>query len=62
MPEDGRRRLAIYLVQRRAPAAGDDATAARLDELIARARRQHDAVERYRVEAGARAVSAVRAP
>jgi len=44
------------------PDPGDDATAARLDELIARAQRQHDAVERYRVEAGARALTAVRAP
>ena len=38
----------------------DDATAARLDELIARAQRQAEAVERHRIEAGTRALSAAR--
>jgi hypothetical protein len=40
----------------------DPATAARLDELIARAERQHDAVERRRIEQGRHALSPVRAP
>jgi hypothetical protein len=40
----------------------DDASAARMDELIARAARQHEAVERERREAGERALSAARAP
>jgi hypothetical protein len=40
--------------------ATDDATAARLDELIERAQRQAEAVERHRIEAGARALSAAR--
>ena len=38
----------------------DDATAARLDELIARAERQAEAVERQRIEAGTRALSPAR--
>ncbi len=38
----------------------DDATAARLDELIARAERQAEAVERQRTEAGTRALSPAR--
>ncbi len=38
----------------------DDATAARLDELIERARRQHDDVERHRIDAATRALSAAR--
>jgi hypothetical protein len=42
--------------------AADEASAARLDELIERARRQRDAVERFRTEAGARALSPARAP
>ena len=40
----------------------DDATATRLDELIDRAQRQHEAVERRRIEAGTRALSPARAP
>ncbi len=40
----------------------DDATAARLDELIARAERQQEAVERKRVEHGRRALSPARVP
>ena len=40
----------------------DDATAARLDELIDRARRQYEAVEHHRIEAGTRALSPARAP
>jgi hypothetical protein len=40
--------------------APDDATAARLDELIARAERQHEAVERQRVEQGRQALSPAR--
>jgi hypothetical protein len=39
----------------------DDATAARLDELIARAQRQHEAVERQRIAAGSRALGTARA-
>jgi hypothetical protein len=40
----------------------DEATAARLDELIARAQRQRDAVERQRVEQASGALSTARAP
>jgi hypothetical protein len=42
--------------------APDDATAARLDDLIARARRQHEDVERHRLEAGSGAITPARAP
>jgi hypothetical protein len=41
--------------------APDDAAAARFDELIERARRQHDDVERHRIETGKRALSPARA-
>ena len=41
--------------------AADVAAAARFDELIDRARRQHDDVDRQRIEAGKRAVSPARA-
>ena len=40
----------------------DDATAARLDELIARAESQQEAVERKRVEQGVQVLSPARAP
>jgi hypothetical protein len=39
----------------------DPTTADRLDELIARAERQHEAVERRRIEQGVRALSPARA-
>ena len=42
--------------------APDEATAASLDILIARAQRQHDDVERHRLEAGAGAIMPARAP
>jgi hypothetical protein len=42
--------------------AADEATAGRLDELIARAQRQGEAVERHRIEAGTQALSPARAP
>ena len=50
----------LWRVLRANPA--DDATAARLDELIERARRQREDVERHRIEAGSRALSGARAP
>jgi hypothetical protein len=40
----------------------DEATAARLDELIARAQSQYEAVEQQRVERGSQALSPARAP
>ena len=42
--------------------APDDATAARLDDLIARAERQRETVEHHRVEAGRRALAQARVP
>jgi hypothetical protein len=42
--------------------AADEASAARFDELIERARSQREAVERHRAEAGPRALSPARAP
>jgi hypothetical protein len=42
--------------------APDEATANRLDELIARARRQQDDVERHRLEAGTGALRPARVP
>ena len=42
--------------------APDDSTARRLDELIARAQRQHEDVERHRREAGTGALRAARVP
>jgi len=40
----------------------DEVTASRLDRLIERAQSQREAIERYRIEAGARAISPARAP
>jgi hypothetical protein len=42
--------------------APDEATANRLDELIARAQRQQDDVERHRLEAGTGALTPARVP
>lgn len=53
-------KLLLWQALRAQPA--DDATTARLDELIARAERQREAVERRRVEAGRAALSPARAP
>jgi hypothetical protein len=52
-------KLLLWRALRAQPA--DDATAARLDELMARAERQREAVERRRVEAGRAALSSIRA-
>jgi hypothetical protein len=41
--------------------APDEAAAARFDELIERARKQHDDVEQHRIDAGKRALSPARA-
>jgi hypothetical protein len=53
-------KLALWRALRAQPV--DDATAERLDELIARAQAQHDKVERRREEAGRRALSPARVP
>jgi hypothetical protein len=52
-------KLLLWRALRAQPA--DDATAAQMDELITRAERQHDAVERRRVEAGANVLGPARA-
>jgi hypothetical protein len=53
-------KLLLWRALRTEPA--DDATAAWMDELIARAEHQQDAVERRRVEAGRGVLSPARAP